>query len=55
MITTGYDAYEVKTRIDRVSGIVDALPMVENTGTIITPPIYIWNTSDYSPCTLSCG
>ncbi len=55
MITTGYDAYEVKTRIDRVSGIVDALPMVQNTGTILTPPIYTWSTSDYSPCTLACG
>jgi len=54
MITTWYDSYEVKTRIDRVSGIVDALPMVQNTGTIITPPIYTWSTSDYSTCSLAC-
>jgi len=54
IITTGYDKYEVKTRIDRVSGIIDASPTTVNTGTIIVPPVYMWNIDSESSCSQAC-
>lgn len=54
IITTGYDKYEVKTRIDRVSGIIDASPIIVNTGTIIVPPVYTWKIDSESSCSQAC-